>query len=160
MTDQTGSTASAKLRIGEAAELAGASCRTLRYYEEIGLLKPAGYSAGGARRYAPEDVSRLLRIKELQDLLGFDLGEIGDILRNEDQLADLRGEFYGGATLERRREILAEAVKINDRLREQVRVKQELLDSMMKELESKARIYRGRARDLADASLPVRGPQP
>src|ERR1700729_3615820 len=104
-------------RIGEGAERAGVSCRTLRYYEELGLLEPAGYSSGGARRYAEQDVARLLRIRELQELLGFDLGEIKVVLGAEDQRAGLRNEYMGGADLVRRREILAEAVVINQRLR-------------------------------------------
>lgn len=136
------------LRIGEAAEQAGVSPRTLRYYEELGLLHPARYSTGGARRYAEEDVERLRRIRELQELLGFDLGEIGDILRNEDQLAELRNEVQAGVTPERHRQILAEAMGINDRLRALVRAKQERLAAMMQELEAKARRYRARAKEL------------
>ena len=104
-------------RIGEVAERAGVSCRTLRYYEELGLLAPAEYSTGGARRYAEQDVARLLRIRELQELLGFDLGEIKVVLGAEDQRAGLRSEYLGGADVGRRREILAEAVEINERLR-------------------------------------------
>ena len=110
----------ALLRIGEAAERAGVSSRTLRYYEEIGLLVPAGHSAGGARRYTGDDVERLRRIRELQELLGFDLGEIRTILHGEDQLADLRSEYNSGATVDRRRQILAEATDINEQLRETV----------------------------------------
>ena len=136
------------LRIGEAAERARVSPRTLRYYEELGLLRPARYSAGGARRYAEEDVERLRRIRELQELLGFDLGEIGDILRNEDQLAELRSEIQAGVTPERHRQILAEAMEINDRLRALVRGKQERLGAMMQELDAKARRYRARAKEL------------
>ena len=136
------------LRIGEAAELAGVSSRTLRYYEELGLLHPARYSAGGARRYTEEDVERLRRIRELQELLGFDLGEIGDILRNEDQLADLRSEVQAGVTPERHRQILAEAMQINERLRALVRGKQQRLSAMMQELDAKARRYRARAKEL------------
>jgi DNA-binding transcriptional MerR regulator len=136
------------LRIGEAAELAGTSSRTLRYYEELGLLRPAGHSAGGARRYTDDDVARLRRIRELQELLGFDLGEIGDILRSEDQLADFRNEIQSGVTPERHRQILAEAMDINERLRGLVRAKQERLDAMMQELEEKRRRYRARAREL------------
>lgn len=109
------------LRIGEAAELAGTSSRTLRYYEEVGLLHQSNHAAGGARRYSHEDVARLKRIRGLQELLGFDLGEIGDILRNEDQLADLRTEVQAGVTPQRHRQILAEAIGINDRLRGLVR---------------------------------------
>jgi DNA-binding transcriptional MerR regulator len=136
------------LRIGEAAEQAGVSSRTLRYYEELGLLRPARHSAGGARRYSREDVVRLHRIRELQELLGFDLGEIRDILGNEDQLADLRNEFQAGVSPERHRQILASAMEINDRMRSLVKGKQDRLQAMMQELEAKARRYRARAKEL------------
>jgi DNA-binding transcriptional MerR regulator len=134
------------LRIGEVAARAGVSCRTLRYYEELRLLAPSGHSAGGARRYTEDDLARLLRIRELQDVMGFDLEEIGAILGAEDRLAELRTEWRGGAQPERQDEILAEAVKINDRLRQQVREKRAKLDEVMAELEAKARRYRELAR--------------
>jgi DNA-binding transcriptional MerR regulator len=140
------------LRISEAAALAGTSTRTLRYYEELGLLRPSRHSVGGARRYSEEDVARLRRIRELQELLGFDLGEIGDILRNEDQLADLRSEIQAGVTPERHRQILRQAMEINDRLRSLVRTKQGRLEIMMQELEAKARRYRARAKELSAGS--------
>jgi MerR family transcriptional regulator, repressor of the yfmOP operon len=139
---------SAPLRIGEAAELAGVSCRTLRYYEELGLLTPAGHSAGGARRYTAADVDRLRRIRELQELLGFDLGEIRTILRGEDQLADLRSEYHSATSVDRRREILSEATNINELLRETVRGKQVRLDEMMRELEAKQKRYKVAAKNL------------
>jgi DNA-binding transcriptional MerR regulator len=138
------------LRIGEAAEQAGVSSRTLRYYEELGLLRPARHSAGGARRYSDEDVARLRRIRELQELLGFDLGEIRDILRNEDQLAELRSEVQAGVSPERHRQILAEAVEINDRMRSVVGGKQDRLQAMMQELDAKARRYRARAKAIGN----------
>jgi DNA-binding transcriptional MerR regulator len=147
-TVTTGVGAPVLLRIGEAAEQAGTSSRTLRYYEELGLLRPAGYSTGGARRYGEQDVARLVRIRELQELLGFDLGEIGDILRNEDQLTDLREEFRAGVTPDRHRQIIDEAVAINDRLRTIVRTKQARLAAMLEELDAKAKIYRSKARQL------------
>jgi DNA-binding transcriptional MerR regulator len=140
------------LRIGEAAERAGVSCRTLRYYEELGLLVPAGHSAGGARRYTGHDVERLRRIRELQELLGFDLGEIRTILHGEDQLADLRSEYNSGATVDRRKEILAEATTINERLRETVRGKQGRLEEMMRELEARAKRYKVAAKNLESES--------
>lgn len=129
------------MRIGEAAEQAGVSCRTLRYYEELGLLAPSEHSAGGARRYSPEDLARLVRIRELQELLGFDLNEIGEILRGEDTLADIRTKYRDAATAERQR-MLADATAINDRLRAMVRAKQDRLAEMMRTLEEKARRYR------------------
>jgi len=129
------------LRIGEAAEQVGVSCRTLRYYEELGLLTPSQHSAGGARRYDEADLARLVRIRELQELLGFDLGEIGEILRGEDQLADIRSH-YRDATVDERRAMLQSAVAINDRLRSLVKAKQDRLSEMMSQLEEKARRYR------------------
>jgi len=145
----TGVSSPGMARIGEVAARAGVSVRTLRYYEELGLLAPSAHTAGGARRYAEEDVARLLRIRELQELLGFDLGEIGDVLRAEDELADLRREYHGTAGVARRRAIVAEAMGINARLRAVVRAKQERLDAMMRDLEATARRYRARAREMA-----------
>jgi DNA-binding transcriptional MerR regulator len=147
-TPATEASAPQLLRIGEAAQQAGVSNRTLRYYEELGLLRPARHSAGGARRYSQEDVARLRRIRELQELLGFDLGEIGDIVGNEDQLADLRNEVQAGVSPERHRQILAQAMEINERMRTLVRGKQERLQAMMQELDAKARRYRTRAKEL------------
>jgi len=145
------------LRIGEVAARAGVSPRTLRYYEELGLLAPSGRSAGGARRYSEVDVARLLRIRELQEVLGFDLGAIGEVLRAEDQLADLRRQFHRGADLARRQSIVAEAVDINGRMRAVVRAKQERLGEMMHELEATARRYRTRARELEHEGDDVAG---
>jgi DNA-binding transcriptional MerR regulator len=136
------------LRIGEAAERAGVSSRTLRWYEERGLLVPTGYSVGGARRYSEEDVARLVHIRELQSLLGFDLGEIRDVLRGEDDLSGLRSEYRSGADDARRREILMEATEINKKLRAVVRGKQERLAGMMGELEAKAANYNVRLKEM------------
>jgi DNA-binding transcriptional MerR regulator len=141
-------TAPVTLRIGEAAERAGVSSRTLRWYEERGLLVPTGYSVGGARRYSEEDVARLVHIRELQSLLGFDLGEIRDVLRGEDDLSGLRSEYRAGADDARRREILMEATEINKKLRAVVRGKQERLADMMGELEARAANYRARLKEM------------
>jgi len=135
------------LGIGEVAAAAGVSTRTLRYYEERGLLVASHHAAGGARRYRPEDLARLLRIRELQALLGFDLDAIGAILRGEDQLADLRAE-WATADEQRRGAMLSEATDINNRLRAVVRAKQQGLDDMMAGLDDKARRYRTLAREL------------
>jgi len=145
------------LRIGEAAERAGVSARTLRWYEEIGLMAPTDHSVGGARRYSEDDLARIVHIRELQSLLGFDLGEIRDVLRGEDDLAGLRDEYRSGPGAARRREILREAAGINARLRSVVASKQERLAGMMGELSEKASLYRKRLRELdAEESRPSR----
>ncbi len=136
------------LRIGEAAARAGVSSRTLRYYEELGLLVPSVAREGGARRYSQSDVSRLLRIREMQELMGFDLLEIGLVLRSEDRLAQLKEEYRSGAEPRRQEQILAEAIEINDQLRAQVRAKMAKLGDVLADLNAKARRYRELSRKL------------
>jgi DNA-binding transcriptional MerR regulator len=142
------------VRIGEAAARAGVSTRTLRYYEELGLLPPSFHSPGGARRYSAEDVARLLRIRELQDLMGFDLDQIRTVLTSEDRLQRLRTEWLGG-DLEpvRQREIVLEAIDINDELRREVRLKLARTKAFIDELEEKARKYRGFLRSVSEPSF-------
>ncbi len=67
------------LKIGEFAELAKTNLRTLRYYEELGLLVPALRSEGGFRYYRPTDASRVKMIHGLQDL-GLQLEQIRELL--------------------------------------------------------------------------------
>jgi DNA-binding transcriptional MerR regulator len=131
------------LTIGQAAAAAGVTPRTLRYYEELGLLRPSAHSMGGARRYAEADLGRIARIRELQQLMGFNLDEIGQILSAEDALERIRGEYRSGKpTSRRRRELLAEAIEINDRLRERVRDKVSRIGGFLEELDAKAVRYR------------------
>src|SRR5271165_6759045 len=94
------------LRIGEMAERTGVSERTLRYYEELDLLVPAGHSPGGSRRYSELEVARVLRIRELQQLLGLNLDEIRTVLAAEDRLEALRAAWHEHQDPESRRRIL------------------------------------------------------
>ncbi|MBE3557818.1 MAG: MerR family transcriptional regulator [Ktedonobacteraceae bacterium] len=63
----------------------GLTKRTLRYYEEVGLLPPTGRTEGNYRRYSDADIRRLERIKELRDLLSFSLNDIREILHAEEE---------------------------------------------------------------------------
>jgi DNA-binding transcriptional MerR regulator len=130
----------ASRRIGEVAHAAGVTTRTLRYYQELGLLDP-GQTPGASRRYSDADVARLQRILELRNVMGFDLEHIRVILASEDRLAELRAEAQRGTSDARRREILAEAIAINARMREQVRAKRAVLDDFLAQLEAKAAHY-------------------
>ncbi len=132
----------AGLRIGEAAALAGVSPRTLRYYEELGLLTPPGRTPGGARRYGEADLARLARIRELKDLLGFNLDEVGTVLEAEDRLGSLRAAWFEGTEPARHREILSEALAINTRLQAAVGEKLERIGAFQAELEARAGRYR------------------
>jgi MerR family transcriptional regulator, repressor of the yfmOP operon len=143
-----------ELRIGEAAARVGVSCRTLRYYEELGLLRPSARTQGGARRYTDDDIARLAHIRELQELMGFNLEEILEVVRTEDRLAALKAEWLAGRPPRRRAEILAEALELNARLRDRVRGKRGRLDQVLEELEAKRRRYLELQRQL-ESPLPA-----
>ena len=133
---------SAPLRIGEAARRGGVSTRTLRYYEELGLLAPSGRSPGGARRYVDADLARLARIRELKDLLGFNLDEVRVVLDAEDRLGSLRAAYHAEAEAGAQRAILEEALGLNTRLQAAVGAKLAGLAAFQAELEARAARYR------------------
>lgn len=79
------STATPTMHIGALAERTGMSLRTLRHYDETGLLEPSGRSEGGFRLYTDDDLARLLVIRRMKPL-GFSLDEMADLLEVVDQL--------------------------------------------------------------------------
>jgi len=79
----------ARFQIGEVADRTGVTQRTLRFYEEKGLLRPPERMDGGFRLYSETDVTRIGYIKQLQDLLGFTLSEIKDMVEAEDLLQQM-----------------------------------------------------------------------
>ena len=83
----------AYLQIGEAADRTGLTQRTLRYYEEKGLLKPPSRMDGGFRLYSGDDMERIERIKELRDLLGFSLADIKEMIEADDVRLQIRAEW-------------------------------------------------------------------
>ena len=72
------------MRIGELAREAGTTPRTVRYYEEIGLLPSVGERmAGSHREYGSGDLERLLEVLRLKDLLGLSLDELREVVHGE-----------------------------------------------------------------------------
>lgn len=67
------------MHIGELAERTGLSLRTIRHYDEIGLLKPSGRTEGGFRLYTEPDLERLLLIRRMKPL-GFALEDMVELL--------------------------------------------------------------------------------
>lgn len=76
--------------IEQIATRTGLTKRTLRYYEEVGLLPPTGRTEGNYRLYSEDDIQRLERIKELRDLLGFSLADIRALLEAEDERGQIK----------------------------------------------------------------------
>ena len=81
-----------RMQIGEVAERVGLSLRTIRFYEEAGLVTPSARSTGGFRLYSKEDLERLQLIKQMKPL-DFSVEEIGKLLSTLDALRD---ETVGG----------------------------------------------------------------
>ncbi len=79
--------------IEQVANRTGLTKRTLRYYEEVGLLPPTDRTEGNYRRYSQADVQRLERIKELRDLLDFSLSEIRIFLTVEEERGQLKQAY-------------------------------------------------------------------
>lgn len=77
-------------KIGEVAELTGLSIRTLRHYDEIGLVQPSGHTAGGFRLYTDADIDRLLLVRRMKPL-GFSLERMSQFLQAADILAAAKG---------------------------------------------------------------------
>ena len=145
---------SVRYRIGEVAARAGVSTRTLRYYEELGLLAPSGHSPGGARRYDEDDVQRLMRVRELQTVMGFNLDQIKRIVASEARLRELRRQYHAGG-LDRQRELLIEAMDLNDLLRREVRDKLARTQGFLEDLDAKAVRYRAVLRELEGERTPA-----
>ncbi|NLU68410.1 MerR family transcriptional regulator [Streptomyces sp. HNM0574] len=74
-----------KMQIGEVADRTGLSLRTIRHYEEVGLVVPSARSKGGFRLYTETDVDRLMVIRRMKPL-DFSLDEMRDLLEITDRL--------------------------------------------------------------------------
>jgi MerR family transcriptional regulator, repressor of the yfmOP operon len=155
--------ASASLRIGDVAKLVGTTPRTIRYYEEIGLLPEATTRPAGQHRiYTDEEVERLREVMRLKHLLGVTLEELKTLLTAEEARAEVRAQLRReDVAPERRRELLGEALGHIERQLELVRHRANELGKLEHELcETRKRVKR-RIRELpgeqADAGTQLPG---
>jgi DNA-binding transcriptional MerR regulator len=145
-----------RLRIGEVAELTGTTPRTIRYYEEIGLLPAVGDREQGQRRhYDGSDVERLREIVRLRDLLGLTLDELRSLVEAEDARAALRREMRETDDAVRQTEILHEALDHIGTQLKLVRNHKRELDRLERELTAKQRKVRARLRELVGEGAAV-----
>ena len=125
------------LRIGEVAERVGVTTRTIRYYEERGLLDRGGRTKGAHRTYDEGDVNRLRELIRLRDALGLSLEELVELAEAEEARAGLRDQWHGDPSDEERIEILDKATALVQRQLELVRARQRALADFAAELEEK-----------------------
>ena len=97
------------LKIQEVAAETGLTPRSIRYYEEMGLLEPAARSEGAYRLFDASDLERLRSIKELRDEAGFSLAQIGQLLEDEAARERNRERFRSSQDPGERRAVLEDA---------------------------------------------------
>jgi DNA-binding transcriptional MerR regulator len=145
---------SGELRIGEVAKLAGTTPRTIRYYEELGLLPATGERRPGApRTYAAADVERLTDLLRLKDLLGLSLEELKELVEAEGARAELRREWHDGVEDPvRRRQILEQSLTYTARQLDLVRRRREEIAKLEAELVARRKRAKTLLRDLVRES--------
>jgi MerR family transcriptional regulator, copper efflux regulator len=134
------------LTIGELAEKSGINVRTIKFWEEKGLIAPYRRTEGGFRLYRPSDVAALSFIKDLQTF-NYTLAEIGPILK-------LVGPDVGGSDADLEQLPLAEVERLTSALEFLVSRMREVRDATLRvesvftrRLRSSARALRARKRD-------------
>jgi DNA-binding transcriptional MerR regulator len=133
------------LRIGEVAELLGTTARTIRYYEEIGLLPGTDDRAQGKHRvYTEADVDRLREIIRLRDLLGLTLEELSALLEAETARAAIRREIQLTEDPGEIRRMREEALRHITTQLELVRRRRRELEQLESELVAKRRLVQRR----------------
>jgi DNA-binding transcriptional MerR regulator len=125
------------MRIQEAAAEVGLTPRSVRYYEELGLLRPAARSEGDYRLYDDTDLERLRFIKGLRDDAGFSLAEIAQLM--EDDAARERGHaaFHATTDPSERSRILRDRLVRYDHQIAMLQTKIGRLQAMVDETEAK-----------------------
>jgi DNA-binding transcriptional MerR regulator len=136
MTVQTGERS---YRIGEVADRAGVTTRTIRYYEELGLLGAAERTKGAQRLYSEADIIRLEELIRLRDLLGLTLEELVTLAEAEEARAALRDRWAGSASDRERARIVNAAIPLVERQLELVQGRQQRLSEFADELSEKLR---------------------
>jgi DNA-binding transcriptional MerR regulator len=138
------------MRIGEVAERVGVTTRTIRYYEERGLLgRDDEREKGSHRLYTEADVARLQELIRMRDLLGLSLEEIVGIVEAEEARAALRDRWADSATDDERLRIVESAIPLVERQLELVRSRQDRLAEFSEELAGKLKSLKSRRRKLS-----------
>jgi DNA-binding transcriptional MerR regulator len=131
----------AHLQIGEVAERTGVTQRTLRFYEEKGLLRPPSRMDGGFRLYSEDDVRRVEQIRKLQDLLGVTLADIKEMVEAHETLRELRAQYRPEAAIAEKRRQLQKAIEVSRAQHGIVQQKTEHLEEMKAQLEERLKTF-------------------
>ena len=137
------------LRIGTVAHRLGVTTRTIRYYEELGLLPvPSDRSKGAHRLYGEADIAHLQEVLRLRDLLGLSLEEIVALAAAEEARAALRDAWESDPSDADRLQILCEAQPLIERQLELVSARQKTLAQFARDLRARLRQIEQRRAEL------------
>lgn len=140
-------------RIGEVAERVGITTRTIRYYEELGLLETTGARSKGAHRlYTEADVTRLEELIRLRDLLGLTLEELVALTEAEEARAALRNQWAESASDRERLRIVKAAIPVLERQLGLVRARRLRLSEFEAELSERLRSLHERQAEFQSAA--------
>lgn len=131
------------LQIGEVAERTSVTQRTLRFYEEKGLLKPPTRMEGGFRLYSEEDIRRVEQIRGLQKLLGFTLAEIKEMVEAEEVKMQLRAQYRPEAALSQKKAQVLRAIEVTEQQHALIQQKVQAMGEMKSKLEERLELFRG-----------------
>ena len=148
------------LQIGEVAQRTGVTQRTLRFYEEKGLLRPPSRMDGGFRLYSEEDVKRVEHIRRLQDLLGISLADIKEMVDADEVLRELRSQYRPESAITEKRNQLQKATEVTEAQFAIVKQKMEQMREMETQLTERLRLFSRWQQELDELekkAAPTRG---
>ena len=130
------------MHIGEVAEVTGLTPRTIRYYEELGLLPAPERTQGDFRLYTTRDVRRLSEISRLKQLLGFSLAEIKEIVVADEAREQIESDLHAAGVPQMRLEKLLEFDRLATAQLAVIDRKMAQLADLKADLESRLAHYR------------------
>lgn len=113
--------------IEQVATRTGLTKRTLRYYEEVGLLLPTERTEGNYRQYSEADIQRIEHIKRLRDLLGFSLNDIREMLEAEDERGQIKEAYLHETEVEAK---LAQLERSDELIHNQLRLIEQKINGL------------------------------
>jgi DNA-binding transcriptional MerR regulator len=142
------------MRIGEVAERAETTVRTVRYYEEVGLLPGSEERSHGQHRsYSDADVERLREILQLKELLNLSLEELRGLVEAEEARALIRERWRTATEAAERERLLVEAAGHLDRQLDLVRDRRAALDELEQRLAERRERVAERLAELRPARV-------
>ncbi|AZN38718.1 MerR family transcriptional regulator [Paenibacillus albus] len=124
-----------RFKIDDVAKASGLTKRTIRYYEELGLLPAPERTDGGTRLYTQMHVERLRQLVDARDVLGFSLQELVDFVAIREEIIQHRDAYHQIEEAELKRGKLLEVGEMLDKQLAMIDIKLEKIAGFRKEIE-------------------------